>query len=154
MKGVDYMNFRKIIASTTLSLFLLMPVTASANKLDISQANTKLNSCIVNSSEYSLEKSVRPESRLSPELKSKVKELKTQLKKGEISKEQFQQEIKNILPENSHFRHRKHPTHKKLNDADRIKLQELKTKLKNEEMSRKEFKKELKEIINKSIDIE
>ena len=79
------------------------------------------------------------------ETRLKIKELKTKFEKGEITREQFRKEIKELLPGKTHFE--KKGPQKNLPDDVKVKLQELKTRLLNGEISEDQFHKEIDKIM-------
>jgi uncharacterized membrane protein len=130
------MHFKKSIISTGLSLALLMPSAAFASQDIQSQGSNTAQD--------------QQKTELSSETKAKVKALKTKLHNGEITKEQFHQELKEILPEGYKCKHKhKHP---KLSEEDKAKVKELKAKLQNKEITKDEFKAEFKKIIPQKAD--
>ncbi|AKL96407.1 hypothetical protein CACET_c29630 [Clostridium aceticum] len=143
------MDFRKGIISTALSLTLLMPsVSLASNPIHLVQEG-KVPITTNASTEENLQ---NPKPQLSPEAKAKFQELKNKFKNGEITKDQFHQEMKKLMPENHHCKHKKKccDNKMKLSDEDKAKLDELKTKLKNGEITKKEFKEEVKQLKWKS----
>lgn len=134
-----------------LSLTLLMPSVAFENSVSSSsEIKDHKNYNISSVGKRLVENEPNPD--LSKETKLKIKELKIQLKNGEITKEQFHQEIKKIVPENYQLKHKKMylNKYKNLNAEDKVKLQELKLKFENGEITKEEFKEEIKQIISKN----
>ena len=83
---------------------------------------------------------------LSEEAKAKIEELKAKLKNGEITQEEFQAELKEILPEGFHFKGKGFGGKKELPEEIKTKLEELRAKLKDGEITDKEFREELKSL--------
>lgn len=146
------MHFRKGIVSTALSLALLMPSFASAN--NDTQPLLKGKSLSFHTNKIAVEQVLITKPDLTPEVKAKLEELKSKLKNGEITKDQFHQEIKKVLPEGFHYKHKKKGCHKELSDEARVKLDELKSKFKNGEITKEEFRKEMKKIIHQNTEFD
>ncbi|MFZ7134040.1 MAG: hypothetical protein ACOWWR_16965 [Eubacteriales bacterium] len=144
------MHIRKSIVSTVLSLALFMPSVAFASSIDIMYGGKDLAMAQTTSVNETLsEENSKPE--LTPEVKTKIQELKTKLNNGEITKEQFHQEMKKIMPEGFEFKHRRKDAHEKikLTDEAKEKLEDLKTKFKNGEITKEKFKEEMEKILPK-----
>lgn len=142
--------------STALSLTLLIPTAAAANTSASNQIGQISSGYSMNSAAgaTSTELYSKPATELAPEVKAQMKELKTKLKNGEITKEQFHEEIKKILPEGYQHRHKGKGHHRKLSDEDKAKLKDLKTKLKNGEINKEEFIKQKKELFHRNPKVE
>ena len=145
------MSFRKCVLTTALSLTLLMPTAAATNTSSSNQIGQISSSYSMKSTTgaTSTELYSKPDAELAPEVKAQMKELKAKLKNGEITKEQFHEEIKKVLPEGYQHKHKGKGHHRKLSDEDKAKLKELKVKLENGEITKEEFMKQKKELFHK-----
>lgn len=132
------MHFKKLVISTALSLTLLLPSAAFANNGNLTEG-ADLNKSITT------EKVSTQSPELTPEIKDKIKDLKIKVRNGEITNEQFHQEVKKILPKDIHFKHKKF----NLSNQEKEQLKELKIKLENGEITKEEFKEEMKTIFPK-----
>ncbi len=143
------MSFRKYALSAALSLALLMPAAANG-QLNNHQREAFPNSQLVTTAARAAATELysNPDTELAPEIKAQMKELKEKFKKGEITKEQFHQEMKKLFPD-GYKPHKGKGPHKNLSDEDKAKLQELKTKLDNGELDKEEFMKQKKELFHK-----
>lgn len=83
-------------------------------------------------------------SELPDEVKAKIEELREKLKNGEITREQFCEEMQQILPEGFQFRGRGIPAD--LPDEVKEKIAELREKLKNGEITREQFREEIQQL--------
>ncbi len=84
-------------------------------------------------------------SELPDEAKAKIAELREKLKNGEITREQFCEEMQQIMPEGFQFRGRGVPAD--LPDEVKEKIAELREKLKNGEITREQFCEEMQQIM-------
>lgn len=143
------MSFRKYALSAALSLALLTPAAANGH-LNNPPRDTFPNSQLVTTAARAAatELYANPDTELAPEVKAQMKALKEKFKNGEITKEQFHQEMKKLFPE-GYEPHKGKGHHKKLSDEDKAKLQELKTKFDNGEMDKEEFIKQKKALFQK-----
>lgn len=139
------MNFKKGIISTALSLTLLMPSVAFAGA---GTNGLQLQKNFGNPYGITGQNFQHPRPELTPEMKTKLKELKTKLENKEITKEQFYEELKKLMPEGYKFQHHQKDFYKDLSDESKVKLKELKTKLQNKEITEDEFRKELNQIMS------
>ncbi|MBO8167547.1 MAG: SHOCT domain-containing protein [Thermoanaerobacteraceae bacterium] len=137
-------NWKKSIIPITLALTLLMSTAAFAisnvnderNKKNFSRLRTAITERTHFGKEWAGKRGKLPE-----ELKAKIAELKEKLKSGEITREQFWEEMKKIMPERFQFKGRKLPEELK------AKIAELKEKLKSGEITREQFWEEMKKIM-------
>ena len=81
------------------------------------------------------------------ETKLKVKELKEKLKTGEITKEQFHEEMKKLFPNKTQCN--EEVPKKELPEETKAKLRELKTKLLNGEITEEQFQEEVDKVLPK-----
>ncbi|MBU5676120.1 SHOCT domain-containing protein [Alkaliphilus sp. MSJ-5] len=146
------MNWKKSIIPATLSLTLLIPTAAFAdNNANVSE-NTKgfggLRTVITNRSSHENEV-FYSNIEVTEEVKIKLEELKAKLDSGEITKEQFREEMKQLMPERSQFKGVEKKLIEKIEIPEevKVKLEELKAKLDSGEITKEQFREEMKELM-------
>ncbi|QUH19723.1 SHOCT domain-containing protein [Alkaliphilus sp. B6464] len=146
------MNWKKSIIPATLSLTLLIPTAAFAdNDANVSE-NTKgfggLRTVITNRSSHENEV-FYSNIEVTEEVKIKLEELKAKLDSGEITKDQFREEMKELMPEGSRVKgvEKKLIEKAEIPGEVKVKLEELKAKLENGEITKDQFHGEMKELM-------
>lgn len=148
MKGVvSIINWKKTIIPISLILTLLMSTVAfAASSGDVGEDSKNLGKSKATVTEQKqfrkgwLEKI----GELPDEVKAKITELKEKLKNGEITREQFREEMQQIVPKRFQFRGRGIPAD--LPDEVKEKIAELREKLKNGEITREQFREEIQQL--------
>jgi len=151
------MDRKQKLLSTALSLALLMPSSAFGATMGSNHHNGVQDigsSRPIASKASTLEEYRSDQPPLPAEIQEKVEELKGRYKNGEITKEQFRQELKKIIPEEHQRNHRKKGGKHKLSDEAKTELEALKAKLKKGEITKEEFKQKLKELIPQDTELE
>lgn len=136
------MFLKKRLLVLVLSLVLSIPAISFAeNELEvISSSKSKCN--VLHDENVHIKKQEIPE-----EIKDKIKELKEKLKKGEIDKEQFHEEMHKLFPKKPDMD--KKGSFHELPEETKVKLKELKDKLIKGEITEKQFQEEVEKILPK-----
>ena len=136
------MKLKKRVILLALSLVLAIPAVSFANDDLTILANDRLGNKILHEEKGHCDRKEIPE-----ETKVKIKELKEKFKKGEIDKEQYDEEMKKLFPEKPHLDDK--DSFNELPEETKSKLQELKKKLLNGEITEKQFQEEVDKIMPK-----
>lgn len=134
------MNIREKVIIAVLSISLLIPATTFANN----------NVEVITNIPSIKERNIQDRKEIPEETKKAIRDLKTRLENGEITKEEFRKEIKKLLPEKYHFKNKKGKKHyKKMEVPEEVKakFQELKSKLESGEITKDEFRKEIRKLM-------
>lgn len=125
-----------------LSLLISIPsISFADSNMNVLSNKRLINNILLDKNEY-LEKQEIPE-----ETKVKVKEAKEKLKNGEINKEQFHKEMKNLFPGKTH--QKKKGSFKDLPEETKTRLKDLKKQLIDGEITEDQFHEELDKIMPK-----
>lgn len=121
-----FINWKKTVLPVTLSLTLLINGVAFA----ATNANNDVTKNIVNKPVIKITEQTSCKQDIPEKTKVKIKELKVKLKNGEITKEQFREEMKKIIPK------------KEIPEELKAKFKKLREKHENDEITPEQYKAE------------
>lgn len=135
-------NLKNKITLVLLSLSMLFPTYLMPNALASSLDGGNVSNKHIG--EKSWDRKEIPE-----ETRTKIRELKVKVKAGEITKEQFHEQVKQLLPEIYEFQYNNRMYKKDCDIPDdvKIKVRELKSKHKKGEITKDQLLEEINKLI-------
>lgn len=142
MKGVITINLKNKITLVLLSLSMIFTVYLTPNGFASSIDDGNISNKVVG--EKSWDRKEIPE-----ETRVQIRELKLKVKSGEITKEQFHEQVKQLLPEIYDFQYNNRMYKKDcdLPDDVKIKVRELKSRYKKGEITKDQLLEEINKLI-------